>query len=98
MASLISSWDEPDPPRKTKLSGFSSFIPNFCLQYSCEFFKLMGCNLITDSGSFNIRLANMLHYTVRDFTEVGWMNLRNTYTRVGMTMVRNKKDGRKEEE
>ena len=65
---------------------------------SSDTWRWQGCNLITDSGTFNIRLANMLHYTVRDFTEVGWMNLRNTYARVGMTMVRNKKDGRKEEE
>jgi len=60
--------------------------------------RWQGCNLITDSGTFHIRLANMTQHIVRDFTEVGWMNLRNTYTRVGMTMVRNKKDGRKEEE
>ena len=41
-----------------------------------------GMNLITDSGSFYIRTGNLTEYLVRDFTEVGWMNLRETYTRV----------------
>jgi len=47
-----------------------------------------GCTLITDSGSFNIRLSDSTDHTVRDFTEVGWMNLSKTYTRVGAMMSR----------
>jgi hypothetical protein len=53
--------------------------------------KWQGLNLITDSGTFVIRLDKEL--VVRDFTEVGWMNLSKTYTRVeaGMSAVPIKK-------
>jgi hypothetical protein len=40
-----------------------------------------GMNLITDCGSFRIRLENT-EYSVRDFTEVGMINLHETYARV----------------
>ena len=44
-----------------------------------------GFNLITDSGAFTIQLDTGL-VAVRDFTEVGWMNLEATYTRVENAM------------
>lgn len=40
-----------------------------------------GGNLITDSGSFKIRTATLDIYVVRDFTEVGWVNLASTYVK-----------------
>ena len=46
-----------------------------------------GLNLITDSGTFKITMANMSEYIVRDFTEVGWTNLTATYTRVENAML-----------
>ena len=52
-----------------------------------------GINLITDSGTFIIKRTNSKEYTVRDFTEVGWMNLPETYARVEIAMEPNKKDG-----
>jgi hypothetical protein len=64
---------------------------------TCDTWKWQGCNLITDSGSFNIRLHNSTDHIVRDFTEVGWMNLSKTYTRVG-AMMAIKKDALKEED
>ena len=54
-----------------------------------------GYTLLTESGSFMIR-NNGKVYRVRDFTEVGWMNLEATYARVEMAME-NKKDSTKEE-
>jgi len=48
-----------------------------------------GKNLITDSGTFRITLANLSEHVVRDFTEVGWTNLRGTYTRVEKAMEQN---------
>ena len=48
-----------------------------------------GYNLITDSGKFKIIMANESEYIVRDFTEVGYMNLTATYTRVESAMDRN---------
>ena len=38
-----------------------------------------GVNLITDSGTFRIHLASFDSYIVRDFTEVGWKHLKETY-------------------
>jgi hypothetical protein len=55
-----------------------------------------GINLITDSGTFIIKRTNSKEYIVRDFTEVGWMNLPETYVRVEMAMEPNKKDGGQE--
>jgi hypothetical protein len=63
----------------------------------CDTWKWQGCNLITDCGSFSIRLHNSTDHIVRDFTEVGWMNLSKTYTRVG-AMMAIKKDAWKEED
>lgn len=57
-----------------------------------------GMHLITESGTFKIRRATSIQYTVRDFTEVGWMNLPETYARVEMAMEPNKKDEYEEEE
>lgn len=48
-----------------------------------------GYNLITDSGKFKITMANDAEYVVRDFTEVGYMNLTATYTRVESAMDKN---------
>jgi hypothetical protein len=53
----------------------------------CDTYVWQGCNLITDSGAFNIRLSDSSEFTVRDFTEVGWKNLAKTYTRVGAMMA-----------
>jgi len=43
--------------------------------------KWRGLNLITDSGTFKIQLASYDTYIVRDFTEVGWKNLKDTYVK-----------------
>ena len=48
-----------------------------------------GMNLITDSGTFKITLANLSENVVRDFTEVGWTNLPATYARVEKAMTPN---------
>lgn len=48
--------------------------------------RWQGFNLITESGTFIIKRANSKEYTVRDFTEVGLMNLPETYARVEMAM------------
>ena len=48
-----------------------------------------GLNLITDSGTFKITMANLSEHVVRDFTEVGWTNLSSTYTRVENAMTQN---------
>lgn len=48
-----------------------------------------GLNLITDSGTFKITMANLTEHLVRDFTEVGWTNLTATYTRVESAMTPN---------
>lgn len=53
----------------------------------CDAYVWQGCNLITDSGAFDIRLPDSSVFTVRDFTEVGWKNLAKTYTRVGAMMA-----------
>jgi hypothetical protein len=53
----------------------------------CDGYVWQGSNLITDSGAFNILLSDSSEFTVRDFTEVGWMNLPKTYTRVGAMMA-----------
>jgi len=45
-----------------------------------------GFNLITDIGAFTIQLDTGRLVVVRDFTEVGWMNLEATYTRVENAM------------
>lgn len=45
-----------------------------------------GINLITDTGAFTIQLDTGRLAAVRDFTEVGWMNLEETYTRVENAM------------
>ena len=45
-----------------------------------------GFNLITDTGSFTIQLDTGQLVAVRDFTEVGWMNLEATYARVENAM------------
>jgi hypothetical protein len=45
-----------------------------------------GFNLITDSGAFTIQLDTGRLAAVRDFTEVGWMNLEATYARVENAM------------
>ena len=39
-----------------------------------------GVNLITDSGTFIIKMG-LEQYVVRDFTEVGWTNLSETYVK-----------------
>ena len=38
-----------------------------------------GINLITDTGAFRTHLASFDSYIVRDFTEVGWNHLKETY-------------------
>ena len=48
-----------------------------------------GRNLITDSGTVRIRLANLKSYIVRDFTEVGWENLSATYLKERAMFVNN---------
>ena len=45
-----------------------------------------GTHLITDSGTFKITM-HVSEYIVRDFTEVGWINLPATYNRVENAMA-----------
>ena len=45
----------------------------------CDTRAWKGINLITDSGTFRIHLASFDSYIVRDFTEVGWKHLKETY-------------------
>lgn len=60
----------------------------------CDTTPWSGINLITDSGCFQIQMPSGQIQIVRDFTEVGWMNLRETYARVENAMMdgSNKKD------
>lgn len=45
----------------------------------CDRRPWRGVNLITDSGAFRIHLASFHTFIVRDFTEVGWKHLKETY-------------------
>jgi len=53
----------------------------------CDTTPWSGTNLITDSGCFQIQMPSGEIQIVRDFTEVGWMNLRETYARVENAMT-----------